>query len=690
MSSSGGDSSGPPTAADDVIFDMLSGNCTIDSAAACRSLDCQGGMGNYPNTLTHNASITLSIGDGTAGTGNRALRFSSTMTYTKGSTSSSAISFVSTSATQQTITTAGKVLGNTTFNATSNGSWILSDAFSANGGATTVASLTKGSLDTNGQTCTFSIFDSSNGNVRSLTLGTSSITLTGSWSMSNTANLTFSGASSTITMTGADRTFDGGGKTYGTLIYTGSGFPQINGANTFATYTRTGTAAKTDGIILGANQVVSGTCTLTPNSIVNALLITSNTLGTAYSITAATLVCTNRVDFRDITGAGAATWTTGASGATYFGDCGGNSGITFTTPATQTWSGTSGGNWSANAWTSRVPLPQDDVVINAAFSASQTVTLDMPRAGKSINWTGATGNPAWAKTTATTIYGSVTMIAGMTNSGTATVTMEGRGAFTFTSATQVFTNTLVVSMFGGSLTLQDAYSSNRVATGAITLTDGTLDFSNFSVTLSSGGLNLNGSATTLRTITLGSGTTILGGAGTILNGGTSSNLTVTATTGTISLTDTGASSKTFASGGKTFGVLNVTTGGAGAVIITGAVSLTRITATGGGTKTFTLPGSTTTTLTGTTPFPSGAAGNLLTFAPSSGSATVSFSNQASCDYVSLTNIVASGTTPAYAGTHSTNGGGNTNWLFSAPGTGQVTIRSGFIRPQFMRPRLVRI
>src|SRR3990167_4484646 len=198
VSSSGTDNSGPPTAADDVIFDMFSGNCTIDAAAVCRSLDCQGGMGNYPGTLTHNSGITLSIGDGTAGTGSRALRLFSSMTYTLGSATTSEIKFVSTSATQQTILTAGKTLGNTTFNATSNGSWLFSDAFSC--GAATLTH-TKGSLDTNGQAVTCGQFSSSNSNVRSLTLGTSTLTLSGSWSLAIVTNLTLSAASSTIIQT---------------------------------------------------------------------------------------------------------------------------------------------------------------------------------------------------------------------------------------------------------------------------------------------------------------------------------------------------------------------------------------------------------------------------------------------------------------------------------------------------------
>lgn len=52
----------------------------------------------------------------------------------------------------------------------------------------------------------------------------------------------------------------------------------------------------------------------------------------------------------------------------------------FTTAATQTANGTTSFSWSTAArWTSRVPLPQDNVVINNAFGTSQTVTQDMPR-----------------------------------------------------------------------------------------------------------------------------------------------------------------------------------------------------------------------------------------------------------------------------------------------------------------------
>jgi hypothetical protein len=75
--SGGGDNAGVPTDADDVYLDATSGNLTIDVAGVCRSINCTG----YTGTITHNA-LTLTIGDGTAGAGNIALKFVPGMTYT--------------------------------------------------------------------------------------------------------------------------------------------------------------------------------------------------------------------------------------------------------------------------------------------------------------------------------------------------------------------------------------------------------------------------------------------------------------------------------------------------------------------------------------------------------------------------------------------------------------------------------
>ena len=165
------------------------------------------------------------------------------------------------------------------------------------------------------------------------------------------------------------------------------------------------------------------------------------------------------------------------------GNCGdgGNSGITTTTSATQTWSGTSGGNWSANAWTSRVPLPQDDVVISSSFTASQTITGDMPRLGRSINWTGSTGSPTWAlNSTSNTVYGSMTLISGMTLTSTSSLTFAGaQTSNTITSAGKSYGGTVAFSGTNAAVwTLQD----NFATTSTLTLTQGSFSANGNNVT----------------------------------------------------------------------------------------------------------------------------------------------------------------------------------------------------------------
>lgn len=53
-----------PTAADDVLLTVTSGNVTADTGSVCRSVDCTG----YINTLTiANSTTALSVGDASGG-----------------------------------------------------------------------------------------------------------------------------------------------------------------------------------------------------------------------------------------------------------------------------------------------------------------------------------------------------------------------------------------------------------------------------------------------------------------------------------------------------------------------------------------------------------------------------------------------------------------------------------------------
>lgn len=430
-------------------------------------------------------------------------------------------------------------------------------------------------------------------------------------------------------------------------------------------------ASKVITLTLNGNSLDINGKIVAGNSAINRVLIRSNTLGTPRTITT-TSGTFNAADFRDIT-ASSAIDLSGVSN--YSGDCGGNTSITFTTAATQTFSGTTSASWSTNAWTSRVPLPQDNVVISSAFSGGQTITGDMPRLGKSIAWTGSTGSPTFAVSASggVTNYGSLTLISAMTFTTSVTWNFQGRGSFTLTSAGKSFVTDVTIAMVGGTLTLQDALSITGVT--SFTLTTGTLNANSFNVTAPYN--TLSGSST--RAITTGTMTwTVTGtnvtGAWSFSTTGMTSNFSGS----TILISDTSATAKTFTGGGATYNDFKIAGGGAGVVTITGANTFNRIYTDGGGTKSIVLPGSATTTISSGAGLANGT--NVITFTASAGSATISKpSGVVSWNYVNLTNIPSTGGAIFYAGANSTDGGGNTGWIFTvAPNTsgGGVGSSSG--------------
>lgn len=229
-----------PTAADDVYFDGNStGPITLSGTSVCRSLDMTG----YAGTVVHPAATTLTIGDGTAGQGNVAFKSSvSGMTYTLGNAHTSAIAFVSTSATQQSVYTAtgnATVLGDLTFNGVG-GSWNF-DAGDGDGVVGNIT-LTNGDLAIGAAVNSISGFSSSNSNTRSitlnatLTLGAAAGGAPGSWNCATSTNLTVTANSLLIIgVSGSvgDATFAGGGMTYAFLACQTTGTVTISGSNTF-------------------------------------------------------------------------------------------------------------------------------------------------------------------------------------------------------------------------------------------------------------------------------------------------------------------------------------------------------------------------------------------------------------------------------------------------------------------------
>lgn len=568
---SGGASNGNvPDATTDCVLDAGSGAfaLTVDGTSGspnlCKSLVCTG----FTNTLTMGASAYIKMGEGQAA-GN--LTIVSGMTFSPNATAT--IEFMHTSGTS-VITSGGKNMPKPIYSG-AGGTWQYADNQTLASSAQPVT-LTLGTLDTNSKTMT-GIFSSTGTGTRALILGATSWTVGGStttgivWDITDPTNMTLTCGTSTLTFpvtSAATQSWAMGGFTYNTVSCTGvtSGKVTILGANTHATLTLSRGSATTSEYLLGANQTVTGTFTSTGGSALNRGFIRSNTRGTQRTISAATVTCTN-LDLQDIVGAGAGSWDlsaiTGLSG-----DCGGNSSITFTTPANQYWvpsGGTSTGGesavtfWSTSsggtAGTGRSPLPQDTAIFdaNSIDAGSRTITQDKPRIG-THNWTGATNTPAWTKSTVAMFFGSITLIAGMTQSGTSAYSYEGRGTDVLTTAGLTWTNPINVatSPSAGSL----GFAANTTSSSTLTVTSGTL---------AQGTYTWNGTTTTLQGGTI-TGTGAITGSGAFTCSGT--GVTGSALNCTIS-----GNNVTINGTGSTFNLYNVVNSNNSITTTAGTVNL---------------------------------------------------------------------------------------------------------------------
>lgn len=543
----------------------------------------------------------------------------------------------------------------------------------------TVSSITSGAhtgtLDFNGQTVNASFWDLGGTGTRTVTLGSSTINLSfagNALRCTVTTGLTMTANTAVVNITGAGglfqcTTFNFNGIS---LVFSGSGAQGTNGSAgsspTVLNLTRTGTAAKTDSLSIVGDITCTGTFTVNGNSAINRVLVTSSSTGTARTITAATVSITN-ADFQDITGAGAGSWDLSAITGNS-GDCGGNSGITFTTAETQTATGTSSFTWSTHGWTSRVPLPQDNVSIPNAFSASQTVTMDMPRIGKDVTFT-CTGSPAWSIGLNCSIYGSLTLASGISVSGLATISYSGRGTHTITTAGASIPHLSSFVAFGGSYTLQDAYTT----TNSLTVTNGKFDANNFNVTFI-GNVSFSISGTALREVVMGSGTWTLTGTTNLFVATTTTNLTFSGASSTIVVSGASATARTFVGGGLTHGTLQYTTAGStGKLTITGSNSFSAIQfsdVTNARTLEFTA-GTTTTIRSASGWQVNGTSGKLMTVTSSSAAThTISCaSGTISSDYLNVSYSIGSGGARFFAGANSTDSLNNTGWYFAAPSNG---------------------
>jgi fibronectin-binding autotransporter adhesin len=531
-----------PTAADDCIINAsMTGTVSIDgtsgSPSLCRSLDCTG--------CTHTLSIlggkVLNIGDGSGGS----LTLAAGMTF--GINSTASINFVSTT-TGNVITTGGQVMVPMNFNG-AGGSWTLGDDLQLQTGCD--LTLTRGTLNDGGHSVVSGTFSSNNSNTRALTMS-GTWTVSSLWDIGNSTGMTLSAGSSTI-LIASPSTFAGGGLTYGTLSCTdlANGTNTITGANTFGALTLGNNAFNTSQVVLATNQTVTGTFTANGNSVLNRLYITSDTKGVSRTISAGTVSVSN-IDMQDITGAGAGNWNiAGVTGGS--GDCGRNSGITFTSPITCYMKTAVSVNWSASNWyttsggstPARVPLPQDTARFdaNSVTATGKTITLDSGMARISgMDWTSVANTPTLAFTASSLQYfGNIVFSSGMSASGSGTAMLDGGGG-NITTSGMTWTAPITVDCGTGTWALLDNFTTNETGSGStLDLVSGTLAIGAQTLTLSGSGAFLAVNGSTLSSTT---GTVSLTGGGSAvfdLNSGTVSMINGTITTGSSALGLSGGS-----------------------------------------------------------------------------------------------------------------------------------------------------
>lgn len=667
-----------PTNADKIVLDASSGDFTVDSTLACRSIRCDGYTGNF----THNAGIAINIGDATSADDDIALRFSAGMTYSKVHPATSAINLISTSATQQQIETNGQVLGNVIQNGAGS-SYILNDDLILTPFFATLTTQA-GTINTNDKTVTAMIWTQISGGTKVITLGASVIHLypsvSDSLSWANTSGITITANTATVHVYRSPTNPNGS-----TFIRVPSTIPNYltlhvwgGGIMTHASGGTNGIFANTyyhgapmlnridDRVQMNVNVQVSGTVNILAYSAERRIRVHN---GGDFILPNNTALYCEYTDFQSVN---IPTYTVDLSamlGGT--GDLGGNSNIIFS-PAIdcywyQTVSGqkswTDAANWylatNGTGGQARKPLAQDRAIFDAnSFQTTGCIVqVDSGsiRMAKDIDWTGATNNPTWDLPSLVTMYGSLTMENGVN------VVAPSNGTFFMSGSTTASSYTLknadvvwpmasfLINLVSTeSCTLQDDF--NGSSTTVFQINGQLIDFNNKNVT--TGRIVAAGSA-----ISFGSGTKRVTGSGTVFSCTTT---TVNANTGIIEIDSQNNVAKTFAGSGKSYGTLKISGNYDDNITFTGNNTFAAINLNFTSAKNLIYTASSNTTVTGTITKTTGSLWILRSttataFTWTKASGTVHF-----VDAI-ISRSTATGGATFTADADSVDGGGNTGW-----------------------------
>ncbi|MEI6767218.1 MAG: T9SS type A sorting domain-containing protein, partial [Bacteroidota bacterium] len=485
--------------------------------------------------------------------------------------------------------------------------------------------------------------------------------------------------------------------TFNNVSFAGHG--NINGKNSFGALTFS--SGKNYILQSGIIQTLTGSLTA-QGACGNNILIKSSTSGSqAYINKAGGSVDVDYVSLQDIWAQGTATfnatnsiaisnvnaqWNITApagTGANYYWIAGtGN----WSDPLH--WSLTSGGTPNGPGC---IPGSSNNVYFdaNSGFtSVNKTVTVNVSSAScKDMDWTGSASSPVFTTTSGSntlSVYGSLTLISGMTWSFTGPVSFAATSTGkTITSANKQFQNTVSFDGNGGGWTLMDGFTNPSSLTS-----------------LNYGSLNTNGQTmniyyfntnnSNVRSLTLGSTLMQLsyccGGAFSVnltnltLNAGTS---TIRITTNsnspsidfTSSLTDFSFYNLEFTGPNVTNGIINNNTGHictfnnvsfAGHGNINGNNKYNSLTLGAG--RTYIFQSSTTQTFLGSLNA-TGTSGQMIDIHTSTSGVQTTFTKASGCvvlDYILLKDNKALGGANWYTGSHSTNVGNNNGWTIGDP------------------------
>lgn len=315
------DDASVPSATDDVIFNGVGTGASNSTLSANIEIKSFTGVG-YANTLTHNASVTLTIN----GNGGTVMDIGATTLYAKGSLTTSIVKFTSTSGTSDV---------NTRFSAFPT---VIMDGVGgtlrfANHGYFTHFQLVNGTFSTNNFNPVIGTLESSNANVRSIILGTSTITMDGVgdiWDTSTTTNLTFTPNTSVIQVTNNTvtlKTFKGGGLTFSTVNFGGDNVV-LTGDNTFNVFGLSN-AECTIGLKITSGSTQTFTSMVGSGGGGDVAILLSTTAGVPHTLVCAQGASIDYTSIKDSTATGVSVFYAGANST----NVSGNTGWVFAAPS---------------------------------------------------------------------------------------------------------------------------------------------------------------------------------------------------------------------------------------------------------------------------------------------------------------------------------------------------------------------